>query len=142
MSASAGDFRSRALACHKRYPCFDGHNDLPWALYKGFDNKLETVDLSANLRAEKYPRIRHGCLHTDMVRLREGGAGAQLWSVYVPTTLQGAEAVQQTLEQIDVVHRLCDKYPETLEFAWTASDVKRIFAAGRIPSLHTCPVRL
>jgi hypothetical protein len=35
----------RAAACHAKYPLFDGHNDLPWAFKKGFDNRLEAVDL-------------------------------------------------------------------------------------------------
>ena len=33
--------------------------------------------------------------------------------------------VQKTLEQIDCVHRLCEKYPDELEFAYTAADVRR-----------------
>ena len=33
--------------------------------------------------------------------------------------------VQKTLEQIDCVHRLCEKYPDHLEFAYTAADVRR-----------------
>jgi membrane dipeptidase len=131
----AHDFRAAALAAHKKFPCFDGHNDLPWALHEAFENKLGAVDLSKDLRETEFTGLRHGSLHTDMVRLREGGAGAQYWSVYVPTSYKGADAVQTTLEQIDLVHRLCDKYPKTLEFAWSAADVKRIFSAGRIASL-------
>eukprot|EP00656_Telonema_subtile_P027627 TRINITY_DN29766_c0_g1_i1.p1 TRINITY_DN29766_c0_g1~~TRINITY_DN29766_c0_g1_i1.p1 ORF type:complete len:196 (-),score=41.28 TRINITY_DN29766_c0_g1_i1:99-686(-) len=84
---------------------------------------------------DRYENIRHGCLHTDIPRLRAGGAGAQFWSVYVPFTVVGATAVQRTVEQVDLVHRLCEKYPETFEFAWTSQDVKRIFASGRIASL-------
>ena len=42
-------------------------------------------------------------LMTDIFRLREGEVGGQFWSVWVPTTLKGFEAVQTTLEQIDLV---------------------------------------
>jgi len=70
-----------------------------------------------------------------MLSAEKGGAGAQFWSVYVPFHVKGAQAVQQTLEQVDVVHRLCEKYPETLEFAWNANDLERIFAAGKVASL-------
>lgn len=121
-----------ARAIHSSYPLFDGHNDLPWALKAGFDNRLSTIDLHQNLRGVKMKRIRHQCLHTDIPRLREGGLGAQFWSVYVPYSVQGTDAVQTTLEQIDVVHRLCEQYPETFEFANTAADVRRIFSAGKI----------
>lgn len=121
-----------AKRIHGLYPLFDGHNDLPWALRAGFENRLDTVDLRQDLRGQKFGKIRHQCLHTDIPRLREGGVGAQFWSVYVPVSVEGADAVQTTLEQIDVVHRLCEQYPETLEFAETAADVRRIFSDGKI----------
>ena len=43
----------------------------------------------------------------------------------MPTTIRGGEAVQKTLEQIDCVHRLCEKYRDEMEFANTAADVRR-----------------
>jgi len=48
---------------------------------------------------------------------------AQFWSVFIPANITGAEAIQLTLEQIDVVHRMCEKYPETFEMAYTAQQV-------------------
>ena len=72
---------------------------------------------------------------TDIPRLRQGGVGGQFWSVYVPVELQGQEAVAATLEQIDVVHRMVARYPETFEIALTADDIERIFKAGKIASL-------
>ena len=42
--------------------------------------------------------------------------------------------MRATLEQIDVVHRMVRKYPDTFELARTAADVERIFKAGRIAS--------
>lgn len=43
----------------------------------------------------------------------EGRRGGQFWSVYVPCETQNKDAVKRTLEQIDVVHRMCELYPET-----------------------------
>ena len=40
-----------------------------------------------------------------------------------------------TLEQIDIVHRMMRKYPDTFELALTADDVERIFKKGKIASL-------
>lgn len=37
----------------------------------------------------------------------------QFWSVYVPCDTQNKDAVKRTLEQIDVVHRMCELYPKT-----------------------------
>src|SRR5262245_26071537 len=39
------------------------------------------------------------------------------------------------MEQIDDVHRLAERYPDTFEVALTADDVVRIHKAGRIASL-------
>jgi membrane dipeptidase len=72
---------------------------------------------------------------TDIPRLRQGGVGAQFWSVYVPASLAGQQAVTATLEQIDIVHRMIARYPDDLALALTADDVQRIFTEGRIASL-------
>lgn len=37
----------------------------------------------------------------------------QFWSAYVPCDTQGKDAVKRTLEQIDVIHRMCQAYSET-----------------------------
>ena len=49
--------------------------------------------------------------------------------------MQGKEAVRATLEQIDIVHRMTKKWPETFELSLTAADIERSFKAGRIGSL-------
>jgi len=67
--------------------------------------------------------------------LRAGGVGGQFWSVYVPATMQGKEAVRATLEQIDIVDRMVAKYPDTFVLARTADDVERAFKAGKIASM-------
>lgn len=122
-------------AARRRYPLLDGHNDLPWALHDGYDYQLDKVDLSKDLTGVKVPNLRHGSLHTDIPRARAGGMGAQFWSVFVPFSVQGGDAVHKTLEQIDVVHRLCEKYPDDFEFAPTAADVHRVFGEGKIACL-------
>jgi membrane dipeptidase len=61
--------------------------------------------------------------------------GGQFWSVYVPASTQGKEAVRATLEQIDIVYQMMDRYSDTFELARTAADVERIFSTGKIASL-------
>src|SRR4030095_2996949 len=75
-------------------------------------------------------------LNTDIPRLRQGNVGGQFWSVYVPaeTAKQGV-ALQQTLEQIELVDAMIKRYPDVFEMARTASDVERIQKVGKIPSL-------
>jgi membrane dipeptidase len=125
-AAAATELLARARALHRQVPLIDGHNDYPWALREA------NVGLDLNRLDIAVPQPR---LHTDIPRLRAGGVGGQFWSVYVPTTLSGADAVQMTLEQIDVVHRMVRKYADTFEMAATAADVERVFKAGRIASL-------
>ncbi len=120
------DQLARARALHKQVPLIDGHNDYPWAL-RGLDPGR---DLSKAEISKPVPSLM-----TDIPRLRQGGVGGQFWSVYVPSTMQGKEAVRATLEQIDIVHRMTKRWPETFEMAYTAADVERSFKAGRIGSL-------
>src|SRR5688572_10532317 len=126
-SASAqGDLTARARNLYKQVPLIDGHNDYPWAL-RGLDpgRDFAKADITGSVPA----------LMTDIPRLRQGGVGGQFWSVYVPSTMQGKEAVRATLEQIDIVHRMTKRWPETFEMAYTAADIERSFKAGRIGSL-------
>jgi membrane dipeptidase len=115
----------RARSLHKKSPLIDGHNDYPWTLREKAQRDLERLDIT-----KPQPAIM-----TDIPRLRAGGVGGQFWSVYVPSDLAGEAAVTATLEQIDIVHRMMRKYPETFEFALTADDVERVFKKGKIASL-------
>ena len=125
MSAQ-GDLLARARALHKQVPLIDGHNDYPWALRENnAERDLDKLDI----------RMSQPKLMTDIPRLRAGGVGGQFWSVFIPVEIQGPAAVVTTLEQIDIVHRMVRKYPDTFELATTAADVERIFKAGRIASL-------
>ncbi|MEU4425361.1 dipeptidase [Actinoplanes sp. NPDC024001] len=101
----------------------DGHNDLPMRLREWHGSDV------AGLEKERPP------LHTDLPRLRAGGVGGQFWSVYVPSDLPEPVALAHTLEQIDVVYRMVAAYRDDLELAYTADDVERIMATGRIASL-------
>lgn len=110
----------------KEVPIIDGHNDLPWQFRKK-GNDLGAFDITNDTSAHD--------LVTDFPRLRAGGVGGQFWSVYIPPTMTGTIGVRAVLEQIDVVHRLCEKYPDQLELALTADDVERIHRSGKIASL-------
>jgi membrane dipeptidase len=72
---------------------------------------------------------------TDIQRLRRGGVGGQFWSVFIPVEMQGPLAVQTTLEQIDIVRQMAERYPNDFEMAYSAADVRRIHKAGKIASL-------
>jgi membrane dipeptidase len=115
-----------ALAIHRQALLIDGHNDLPWELRTRADSGFTKFDPS-----QPQPK-----LHTDFPRLLKGGVGGVFWSAYVPAdTIRSGESLQQTLEQIDLIHRMVRRYPGELELALTADDVERIHRAGKIASL-------
>ena len=125
MSVLESSTLPRARALLRRTPLVDGHNDLPWAMREQVNYDLDRVDLTG----------RVATTHTDLVRLTEGGVGAQFWSVFVPSKLPGDRALATTLEQVDFVRRLVQRYPERLELVVEPDGVERAFAAGRLASL-------
>uniref|UniRef100_A0A3B4BC26 Dipeptidase n=1 Tax=Periophthalmus magnuspinnatus TaxID=409849 RepID=A0A3B4BC26_9GOBI len=72
-----------------RYPLIDGHNDLALQLRKHYNNHLNHIN---------FYDIKE--IATDISRL-------QMFSVYVLCGAQEKDAVRLTLEQIDVLKRMC-----------------------------------
>ncbi len=132
--AATANAQSDAVAARvdrilREVPLIDGHNDLPEQYEERVKNHLAQIDIRQD-QSKLTP-----ALHTDIPRMRQGRVGGQFWSVYVPATLKGADAVRAVLDQIDVVHRLEGLYPDTFEPARTADDVVRIHRGGKIASL-------
>jgi membrane dipeptidase len=115
-----------ALKLHRECLLVDGHNDLPWELRTKADLAFRDLDLT-----RPQPKF-----HTDLPRLKKGGVGCQFWSAYVPASTNAKRtAVTQTLEQIDVIHRMVKRYPDDTEMASGTEDIWRIRKAGKIASL-------
>lgn len=115
-----------AQRIHESSLLIDGHNDLPWVLRKKGSLKFDKLDIS---EAQKE-------LHTDIPRLKRGGVGAQFWSVYVPAnTAYDGTALSATLEQIEMVDAMIERYPGTFSKAFTVGDIQRIAGEGKIASL-------
>ncbi|MDG1875078.1 MAG: membrane dipeptidase [Mariniblastus sp.] len=122
----AGDNISKeAMEIHASGMLFDGHNDLPWAMRTQAGSSFDNIDIAKPTK-----------LHTDIPRLRKGGLKAQFWSVYVPAgTDRTGKALIETLEQIQLVHDMCERYPDVFEMADKAADIERISKAGKIASM-------
>src|SRR3954452_4787726 len=84
----------------REVPLIDGHNDLPYQYEERAKDHLAQIDLRQDQSKLSPP------LHTDIARLRQGRVGGQFWSVYIPATLKGADAIRAVIDQIDVVHRI------------------------------------
>ncbi len=132
--AADADYQARVMQVLKQTPLIDGHNDLPWEIRSRFKGRLGSIDLASDT-SKIAPPPNEAPLMTDIPRLRTGMVGGQFWSVFVPVELKGPEAVQATLEQIDLVKRMAVRYPATFEIAYTSADVRRIHKSGKIASL-------
>ncbi|XP_056267978.1 dipeptidase 2 isoform X2 [Pseudoliparis swirei] len=98
---SGSSERDRVHDLMSRFPLIDGHNDLALQLRILHNNRLSQVDLY-NLSK----------VSTDITRLHAGHVQAQMFAVYVLCGAQQKDAVRLTLEQIDVVRRMCSEYQD------------------------------
>ncbi|XP_026022089.1 dipeptidase 1 [Astatotilapia calliptera] len=124
LAVDPNDYMARALQLMSETPLIDGHNDLPWQLRSQFNNQLNKVDLNTLANT-----------HTNIPKIKDGRLGAQFWAAYVPCDTQYKDAVRQTLEQIDVIHRMCQKYPEIFMFASSSQDILKAFNMNKTASL-------
>jgi len=131
---AAEDYEHRVDQVLLQTPLIDGHNDLPWEIRERFKSDVAALNLAAG--TSHLPlEAGQAALMTDIPRLRAGHVGAQFWSVWIPVSAQGFEAVQMTLEQIDLVKRMTAQYPADFAMAYSAADIRRIHKSHKIASL-------
>ncbi|NXE80634.1 DPEP2 Dipeptidase, partial [Cochlearius cochlearius] len=122
--------RDRAIKLMQEARLIDGHNDFVLRLRIFYKNRLSGVNLRELNKT-----------HTNLAKLQAGYVGAQFWSVYVLCSAQNKDAVRLTLEQIDVVKRMCNSYEE-LELVTTsqgdALSCNRIFLNGFAGGMIAC----
>jgi len=133
-AVAADDYRQRVEQVLVRTPLIDGHNDLPWEIRDRFKSDLATIDLASDTHHLPVD-VGQAALMTDIPRMRAGHVGAQFWSVWIPVETQGFQAVQMTLEQMDLVKRMTARYPADLAMAYSAADIRRIHDSHKIASL-------
>jgi membrane dipeptidase len=74
--------------------------------------------------------------HMDLPRMRAGHQTAQFFAAYVhPDYLEQGTAVQRVLQYTDAMNRLCQDYPNEIELARTAGDIRRIVGAGKLAGI-------
>src|SRR5258706_4087641 len=131
---AAEDYRHRIDHVLSQTPLIDGHNDLPWEIRERYKGDVAAINLSADTRHLPVA-AGQAAFMTDIPRLRAGLVGAQFWSVWIPVSSPGFEAVQMTLEQIDLVKRMSAQYPADFAMAYTAADIRRTHKSHKIASL-------
>jgi membrane dipeptidase len=115
---------ARARALLREVPLLDGHNDLPWVIRS--DSQAR-----GDVRLYDLNRV-HQRGDTDIPRLREGMVAGQFWAAFQPTN--APHPARTALEQIDLIRRLEEAYPETFYPARRASDLAKAKRAGKIAS--------
>ncbi|HEX2724022.1 MAG TPA: dipeptidase [Gemmatimonadaceae bacterium] len=130
MSAVSAQATDKDLARARRIlassPLVDGHNDLPWVIR---EDTIAPMDVAAyDLRT----RTRG---HTDFERLKKGLVGGQFWSIYTPGDVKAYGYARMQLEQFDIARRVIAMYPDQLQLALTAQDIRDAFKRKRIGSL-------
>ncbi|OJJ45085.1 hypothetical protein ASPZODRAFT_70379 [Penicilliopsis zonata CBS 506.65] len=117
-------------------PLIDGHNDLPWLIRAKFHNHIYNEDFTQPFEKGNLTG------HVDLPRLAAGQVGGSFWSVFVPcprdwedfSDATYTESVRQTIEQIDVVARLRQAYPDTFSAPPNGTTALQAFQAGQLIS--------
>jgi len=109
----------RARALHEEILTIDTHDDIP------FNFATESVDpLDANRQV-------------NLNKMREGGLDVAFFIVFVGQTARTqenyAKASTDAMIKFNAIHRMTDEmYPEQIELAYTADDVRRIQESGKL----------
>ena len=67
--------------------------------------------------------------------MRDGGLGAIFFSIWLPSKITGAPAVQKALDQIDAVREQVRNHPKDLTLATTAGQIREAHKDGKIAAL-------
>ena len=113
------DTFEKAMGIHKRVHTLDTHDDIP------FYFMTDQVD----------PGIR-GYRQVTLPKMREGGLDIGFFIVFIPQTERTAENYQiakdQSMNKFNSIHKMVNTYSDQIEFAYTAADVERIRAKGKL----------
>lgn len=131
-----------AEAALKEAPVWDGHIDVPEQLrdrrhnmLAGFDFHDTTHEPGEDKWGGSGKPAKADPMQTDLTRMKQGHLGAVFWSVYVSAALPEPQAVQATLEQIDVMKRVIAANPAEMQFCTDSACVEKAWKAGKVASL-------
>jgi membrane dipeptidase len=110
----------RAKRVHARAIVIDTHIDVP----------------ATHARKPDYDvGVRHSEDHVDLPRMREGGLDAAFFSIYMPATVTGPEAVKRSLELIDWAQRQVERNADTATLVTTAAGIRQAHKQGKLAIL-------
>ena len=116
---------ARAARIHKSAVVVDTHIDTTMMLGKeGWD-----------FMVRHSPVKGEDSNHVDLPRIKEGGLDGAFFSIYMPGTITGPEAVKRSLILIDHVRKLAEDHPNEVVLATTAAEVRAAHKAGKFAAL-------
>lgn len=119
-SVDGQDISARARRVHQRAIVVDTHIDVP----------------ASHAREAGYNvGQRHTEGHVDLPRMREGGLDAAFFSIYMPATVTGPEAVKRSVELIDWTKRQVAMNSATATLATSVDDIRRAHKQGKLAIL-------
>lgn len=77
----------------------------------------------------------HGEGHVDLPRMKRGGLNALFFSIYMPGTVTGAQAVDASIQRIAAVHKLAEDLSDQVALCTTAEEIRRARREGKIAAL-------
>ena len=123
--AAAESSAARAARIHKEAIVVDTHIDTTMMLGReGWD-----------FMVRHEPKRSEDSNHVDLPRIKEGGLDAAFFSIYMPGTITGPEAVKRSLILIDHVRSLAEQHPNEIVLATTAAEVRAAHKAGKFAAL-------
>ena len=116
---SEEELMERARSIHERVLSIDTHDDIP--------ANFATDDVDP-LNADR---------QVTLEKMRAGGLNTAFFIVYVGQTERTPENYEQAkadaMTKFDAIHRMAeDMYPDQIEIAYSADDVERIHASGKL----------
>lgn len=79
--------------------------------------------------------VLHDYGSVDIPRMKKGGLDALFFSIWMPSSVTGPEAVKRAISQIDVVREAVRKHPHDLALCTSAEDVRAAHRRGKIAAL-------
>jgi membrane dipeptidase len=119
-SPKPDDIAARARRLHFSSYVIDTHDDTTQRFLSksGFDLSKRYTDGSI-----------------DIPRMREGGMNGIFFSIWIDGKTMGPQAIQQALDQIDLVRTNVAKFPKDIVLCRTAEEVRRAHAQNKIAAL-------
>lgn len=93
------------------------------------------IDTTPKLQRDWKFTEEHEDGHVDLPRMKRGGLNALFFSIYMPGTVTGPKAVNDSIERIAAVYKLAEDLPNEIAVCTSAEQVRKARKQGKIAAL-------